>query len=155
MARDYSTDAGVLVQQIKIDDKNYYPSSVLAKLGYKLNEDSAVELLLSAGVTEKIEQTTTVAPANVAGLFYRIGSLHTRRFRTFLLAGASLVTLDITESGASVQRREYGSLSFGVGAEERLRSFKDASFGLSYLRFYQQENVALRGISAGFRVDFR
>ena len=152
-AREYSTESGLLMQQIGIDENDYRAGSLMAKLGYRLSEDSAVELLIGAGVTGKTIENTTVTPANVTGLFYRIGSIHQRRFRTFLLAGASVVTIDIEQSGGE-SRSEYGSLSWGVGAEERFRMVNDASLSLTYLSLYNQDNVSIRGLSLGFRIDF-
>lgn len=154
LASDFYTDAGVTANIIKVDQTTFRPVTVRAKVGYVIAPRYAVETHFATHVYKDEKEDRRYEVRNLTSLFLRYGSPVTRKFRAYLAAGYSYVTLDITDASGNYFQDHKG-FSYAVGFEEKLDTFKNISFTLEYAGYIDDdtEKFTMSGISAGFRAS--
>jgi len=123
----------------------------VSKLGYRINRFSAAELHVGTGVKEGESRNTEAKPVGFGALYFRLGSRLGSKLRLFALLGMSSMTIDISGDRGTL-RLDFSGVSWGVGAEERLKIFKDM---IAYMRYHSSEGEDIDGVSVGFKVDFQ
>ena len=151
-ASDFYSDAGVTANAIDVGKLTYRPFTLRAKLGYNLAPYYAIEARVATHVHKSEVENQQYKVRNLTGLFLRYGTPIERRFRGYLAVGYSYAALDITNMSGNYLEYHKG-LSYSVGLEENLKSYKSLSFTLEYTRFIddKSKNFVLSGVTAGIR----
>jgi hypothetical protein len=153
-ASDFYTDAGLTANIIKVDQTTFRPVTARAKVGYVIAPRYAVETQIATNIHEDEQEDQRYGVRNLTSLFLRYGSPVNRKFRAYLAAGYSYLTLDITDASGNYFQDHKG-FSYAVGFEENLDTFKNISFTLEYAGYIDDntEKFTASGISAGFRAS--
>lgn len=151
-ASDFYTDAGITANAIDVGQVIYRPVTLRAKLGYILAPYYSIETRFATHVYKSDKENQQYKVRNLSGVFLRYGSPISRKFRVYLAAGYSYVTLDITNAKGNYFEDHQG-FSYSIGLEENLKSYKELSFTLEYSSYIDDKakNFVMTGITAGIR----
>ena len=151
-ASDFYTDAGLTVNNIKVDETTFRPVTARAKVGYLLASQYSIETHIATHVYPSEKDDIEYEVRNLSSLFLRYGSPAHYKFRAYILAGYSYATLKISDTSGS-SYKDYKGFSYAFGLEENLRIFKNISFTLEYAGYIDDdsEHFSMAGISVGFR----
>jgi len=151
-ASDFYVDAGVMQMDAEINNTRHDPILARAKAGYYMTKNASIEVHVAATINKDKWENNKLSPS-IVGLYLRYGSIASSRARAYVHLGVAHVALS-TETSTDEFGETYNDISAGLGFEERLKHFKNASITLEYTRYHSQDNTPINGLTLGFRTDF-
>jgi hypothetical protein len=122
-------------------------------IGVDITDEYAFVGSFGTGVKEGSINSLTVDIDSMTNLFFRMGTTTKRSNRIYILLGQSRSKISYSDSGTS-NTDNLKDLAWGIGAEERFKTFKQLYYKLEYLQQYRNDNQSLEGITLGIRFNF-
>ena len=129
------------------------PMAATVKLGYRLSEGLAVEYQYGANASDDSVAGGKLEIDKLSALLLRLGGQSTYNgVRMYLLLGTSTTEVKYS-SGASGETKFEGT-TWGFGLEESSQSVRNMSYVLEYVRYADDKDTKVTGISLGVRYLF-
>lgn len=147
--------SGLTFSQVTIDGAGgeVKPFTGTVKVGYQFARSFALEAQYGSGISDDDIDGTTVDVDKQMALFLRIGgSSSYNGVRLYLLAGHSRTELATEPAGGD--DNEFAGTAWGIGAEEFSKSIKNMAYVFEYIRYYDDSDAEITGISLGVRYNF-
>lgn len=139
--------------EVEIGDSKFKPYVPKLKAGYYLMNKVALELqYMFSG--ESDDNSSTLKIDNMYGGYLRLDSNLHNRARIYVLGGYTKTELSMTGRLESLRGQKDGSVSWGIGAEDRIVRMRNTFFTLDYMQYYNKDGYKISGISLGFRSLF-
>lgn len=123
------------------------------KVGYQFAKSFALEGQYGSGIADDNSKGTTVEVDKLTAFYLRIGGNSAYNgVRMYLLAGRAKTSLKTQPVSGSDQ--DYEGTAWGVGAEEFSQSIPNMAYVFEYIRFYDENDTEITGLSLGLRYNF-
>lgn len=124
------------------------------KLGYEFTPNFAFEVQYGAGTDKDQLDNQEYEINSLAAAFLRFSSSGSYSdVRLYLLLGYSQFDMQVTAAGTTVSDT-YDGFSYGVGAEEFLKSVPNLAFVAEYVWYYDRDELSVDAITLGIRYKF-
>jgi len=124
------------------------------KLGYEFTPNFAIEVQYGAGTDKDKLDSQEYEVNSLGAAFLRFSSSGSfSDVRLYLLLGYSQIDMQVTTGGVAVSDT-YEGFSYGVGAEEFLKSVPNLAFVAEYVRYYDRDELNIDAITLGVRYKF-
>ena len=138
---------------LKSSTEKAKPLAATVKLGYRLSDGLAVEYQYGANGSDDSVAGGNVEIDKLSALLLRLGGQSTYNgVRMYLLLGTS--TTEVKYTGGAAGETKFEGTSWGLGLEESSHSVRNMSYVLEYVRYADDKDTKVTGISLGVRYLF-
>jgi len=149
------TDVAATQVTLNSDTAKVKPLAATVKVGYRLSEGVAAEIEYGTNASDDSLSGGKVEIDKMTTVMLRLGGQTSYNgVRAYLLLGRSETDVKYSNVAAPGAAKLEGT-TWGIGLEEFSQSVRDMSYVLEYLRYADDKNTKVTGISLGVRFYFR
>ena len=139
----------------KLDDEQFNPITLEARLGMYIQQQVGVEAYYATGVSDDTQFNIDLAINTAAGLNFRFESIESDGMKIMILLGYGMTEWDLDRSGTGAPGKvDFDDFNYGAGFEWRLGKSKNWFINLRGQRYLNKHDLTLDMGSLGVRYVF-
>ncbi len=139
----------------KLDDEQFNPTTLEARLGMYLQQQVGIEAYVASGLSDDSQLDIDVSIKTIAGINFRFESPESDGMKIFILLGYGMTEWDVDRSGSGEPGSvDFDDFSYGAGFEWRLGKSEQWFINLRGQRFLNKNDLTLDLGSLGVRYVF-
>ncbi len=139
----------------KLDDEQFNPTTLEARLGMYLQQQVGIEAYVSSGLSDDSQLDIDVSIKTIAGVNFRFESPESEGMKIFILLGYGMTEWEVDRSGSGEPGSvDFDDFSYGAGFEWRLGKSEQWFINLRGQRFLNKNDLTLDLGSLGVRYVF-
>ena len=139
----------------KLDEEEFNPLTLEARLGMYLQPQVGVEAYYASGLNDDTQLNIDLAIKSIAGVNLRFESPESDGMKIFILLGYGMTEWDLDRSGTGEPGKvDFDDFSYGAGFEWRLGKSENWFINLRGQRFLNKDDLELNLGSLGVRYVF-
>lgn len=139
----------------KVDEEEFNPSAIEARLGAYLEPQVGLEVYFGTGVADDTHLDIDMSLSTIAGVNLRFESPESDGMKIFILLGYGMSEWDLVRSNTGEPGKvDFDDVNYGAGFEWRLGKSKHWFVNLRGQRFLNKDDLSLDTGSLGVRYVF-
>ena len=139
----------------EIASADFAPLAASLRVGKYIEPQVGIELYAMSGVSDDEDKDITMDLSYSIGIAGRFESPESERGKLYILLGYGMTELDMDRSDTGSPGKEsFHGFNYGGGVEFRLGEGEKYYANLQAVRYYDEDDLSIDGVSFGFRFRF-
>jgi len=151
-------DANYIISEVgneDIGEASFNPLGASLRIGKYLEPQVGIELYGMAGLSDHDDLNINLDVTYSLGIMGRFESPESEGGKLYILLGYGITELDMDRSETGSPGKEsFHGFNYGGGAEFRLGQGEKYYASLQAVRYYDEDDLSIVGVSFGFRYRF-